>query len=229
MRAELGAIYEQVNITDIPVELIDSLKEDAGISVLPKLTFRLERDTRNNLLLPIRGTVYRLDVEYVGGFLGGDEDFVKLTTNWSRYQNFYGSNIYAWNYRLGWAVGTASDPHVPITDRFAFGGGRSLRGYTSLNIEAVEGKLSRGRVLIQTNQEIRRPLIWKFWASTFVDAGNIYEDFKHIRWDNILVSGGVGLQYISPVGPIRLDYGHRLIRGDYPRGGRFHISILYAF
>jgi outer membrane protein insertion porin family len=225
----LDLAYEKVTITGIPDDMIARLKKDEGISVKRKLILRINRDTRNDLLLPISGTVYRLDAEYVGGLLGGDEDFVKLTTSWSRYQNFYGSNIYAWNYRVGWAVGTTSDQHVPITDRFAFGGGRSLRGYASLDVASVGGGLAGGRVLIQTNQEIRRPLFWKLWTSMFVDIGNIYEDFKYTRWDNLLLSGGVGVQYISPVGPIRLDYGHRLIHGDYPRGGRFHISILYAF
>jgi outer membrane protein insertion porin family len=63
----------------------------------------------------------------------------------------------------------------------------------------------------------------------FVDVGNIYEDFKYFKWKTLLVSGGLGIQYISPVGPVRLDYGRRLVRGDYPSGGRFHFSILYAF
>lgn len=231
MHGRVEIVYEKVNITGIPADQVEQKKKEEGISVKRKLIFALDRDTRNNPLLPIRGTVYRVGAEYVGGFLGGDEDFVKLTTSWSRYQNFYGSNIYAWNYRFGWVVGTDSDPYVPTTDRFYFGGGKTLRGYRTLDVgpRTPEGELAGGRVLIQTNQEIRRPLFWKLWASLFIDVGNIYEDFDQIRWDNLLVSGGVGVQYISPVGPIRLDYGHRLIHDTYPRGGRFHFSILYAF
>ncbi|MBU1318406.1 MAG: BamA/TamA family outer membrane protein [candidate division Zixibacteria bacterium] len=226
-----GIEYEQVKITGIPADELDDLKKEEGISVQRKVLFLLERDTRNNLLLPIRGSYARLDAEYVGGFLGGDNSFVKLQGNVSRYQNFYGSNIYAWQYRIGWVLGTASDPYVPTTDRFYFGGGKSLRGYVSSSVgpATAEGEPAGGRVLIQTNQEVRRPLFWNFWGSTFIDAGNNYEDFKYFKLDNLLVSGGVGLQYISPVGPIRLDYGHRLIHGGYPPGGRFHFSILYAF
>jgi outer membrane protein insertion porin family len=229
MRSEAEIILQKVSIPGISDATLDTLKQAGEISVKRKLVLRLDRDTRNNLLLPIRGTIFHVDMEYVGGILGGDDDFVKLAANWSRYQNFYGSNIYAWNYRAGWVIGTARDPRVPVTDRFVIGGGRSIRGYTSLEIAAVGAEVARGQVLIQTNQEIRRPLVWKLWASVFLDVGNIYEDFKDIRWDNLLVSGGAGIQYISPVGPIRLDYGHRLIHDDYEKGGRFHISILYAF
>ena len=62
-----------------------------------------------------------------------------------------------------------------------------------------------------------------------MDIGNNYEDWDDIRLDNLLVSGGAGLQYISPVGPIRIDYGHRIVHPGYPEEGRFHLSILYAF
>ena len=230
-RAWGGIAYEKVNITGIPSEQAEELKKEEGISVKRKLLFSMERDSRNNLLLPIRGSYLRWDAEYVGGFLGGDNSFIKLTANWSKYQNFYGSNIYAWNYRLGWVVGTGSDPYVPTTDRYYFGGGKSLRGYASNEVgpRTEEGERAGGRVIIQTNQEIRRPLFWKLWGLAFIDVGNNYEDFRYIKFDNILVSTGLGLQYISPVGPIRLDYGHKLIRDSYPAGGRFHFSILYAF
>jgi outer membrane protein assembly complex protein YaeT len=230
-RSWAGAVWQKVNITGIPAELKDSLQNEEGISVRRKLIFGLERDTRNNLLLPISGSYFRFDSEYVGGFLGGDESFIKLTASVSRYQNFYGSNVYAWNYRFGWAAGIESDPYVPTTDRFYFGGGKSLRGYPSNSVGPLneKGDPEGGRVVLQTNQEIRRPLFWKFWGSAFVDIGNNYEDFEYIKFDNLLASGGVGLQYISPVGPVRVDYGHRLVRDSYPAGGRFHFSILYAF
>jgi len=226
-----GVAYEKVNITGIPADQLEELKKEEGISVKRKLLISLERDTRNNLLLPIRGSYFRLDAQYVGGFLGGDDSFVKFTSNLSRYQNFYGSNVYAWNYRFGWVEGTGDDPYVPTTDRYYFGGGKTLRGYGANDVGPLtdEGEPAGGRVLLQTNQEIRRPLFWKFWGSVFVDVGNIFEDFEYIKFSELLVSLGAGLQYVSPVGPVRLDYGHRLVRGPYDQGGQFHISILYAF
>lgn len=223
--------YEKVNITGIPEAQLDDLKEEKGISVYRRLELTWERDTRNNLLLPISGTLIRIDGEHVGGFLGGDNHFEKIETSVARYQNFSGSNIYAWHYRVGWAVGIESDPYVPTTDRFYMGGAKTIRGYRA-NEVGPQDETDRsvgGRVLVQSNQEIRRPLFWKLWGSIFMDIGNNYEDWDDIRLDNLLVSGGAGLQYISPVGPIRIDYGHRIVHPGYPEEGRFHLSILYAF
>jgi outer membrane protein insertion porin family len=226
-----GIEWEKINITGIPIEQLDELKEEEGISVKRKLLFSFERDTRNNLLLPIRGSYYRFDSEYVGGFLGGDNSFIRIQGSVSKFQNFYGSNIYAWNYRFGWAEGTGSDPYVPSVDRFYLGGAKTIRGYPANQVTPHDddGNLTGGLVMFHSNQELRRPLVWKLWCSAFIDAGGNYEDFEFIRLENLLVSGGVGLQYISPVGPVRVDYGHRLIHPGFGPGGRFHLSILYAF
>jgi|GEM_PF-4482671 len=35
--------------------------------------------------------------------------------------------------------------------------------------------------------------------------------------------------FFTPIGPLRLDYGRRIIRRNDPEGGRLHLSILYAF
>ncbi len=227
-----GAIsYEKVNITGIPENQLEQLKEEEGISVYRRLAVTWERDTRNNLLLPVSGTLIRFMGEHVGGFLGGDNHFEKLEASVARYQNFSGSNIYAWHYRAGWAFGSGSNPYVPTTDRFYMGGAKTIRGYRANEVGPKDerGRPVGGRVLIQSNQEIRRPLFWKLWGSIFIDVGNNYDDWDDIRIDNLLVSGGAGVQYISPVGPIRIDYGHRLIHPGYPKDGRFHLSILYAF
>jgi len=226
-----GLAYETVNITGIPPDQTDALRQEEGISVQRKFELAYELDSRNNLLLPIDGYYVRVESERTGGFLGGDNHFVKIDARASAYQNISGSNVYAWQYRLGWAVGTESIPYVPTIDRLYLGGAKTIRGYRSNEIgpKNENGSAAGGHVVLQTNQEIRRPLFWKLWGSTFVDIGNNYDKFDEVRWDNLLISAGIGLQYISPVGPVRIDYGHRLVHPGFEEKGRFHLSILYAF
>ena len=79
------------------------------------------------------------------------------------------------------------------------------------------------------NQELRFPVYGKLWASIFTDMGNGWESLSNVRPSNILFSYGLGVQFLSPAGPIRLDYARRMENGIYTEDDRFHITILYAF
>jgi outer membrane protein insertion porin family len=63
----------------------------------------------------------------------------------------------------------------------------------------------------------------------FTDLGNGWASFSDAGLDNILFSYGVGIQFISPAGPLRLDFAHRVEAAGYNAGDRFHVTILYAF
>jgi len=81
------------------------------------------------------------------------------------------------------------------------------------------------------NQEFRRPIIGRFWMSSFFDAGNSWTGWNDL---DLSVNGaaygyGAGVQYISPAGPIRLDYARRIRTRRYASDDRWHFSILYAF
>ena len=45
----------------------------------------------------------------------------------------------------------------------------------------------------------------------------------------VLFAYGAGVQFVSPAGPVRFDYAHRLDNGIYKADDRFHVTILYAF
>jgi outer membrane protein insertion porin family len=77
--------------------------------------------------------------------------------------------------------------------------------------------------------ELRTPVKGKLWFTLFGDAGNNWLRFRDIRLDDMLVSMGVGLQYLAPVGPIRLDYARRVVHPGHPKSDRVHLSILFSF
>ena len=47
--------------------------------------------------------------------------------------------------------------------------------------------------------------------------------------DRFRSSVGLGLRYITPIGPMGLLYGHKLDREEGESAGRFHLSIGYSF
>ncbi len=91
------------------------------------------------------------------------------------------------------------------------------------------GTPTGGKVMILSNAEYRRVLFWKFGYTIFVDAGNIWGKTKDVNLKDFKLSSGLGLQFFTPVGPLRLDYGRQLPIKMSPQSGRFHLSILYAF
>ncbi len=229
--------YEEVDIavdgeTATPAEL-EQFREEEGISVNRRFILQLERDSRPilNRFNPASGsyTIYR--AEYVGGILGGDNDFVKLLWSWSRYQRLGTNSVFATRFRLGWVNEFGQSENVPTKERFYLGGAYTIRGFpeNEFGPKNSDGTSTGGEVIGLMNVEIRKPLVYNFWGSIFVDAGFNEESLAAVKFTSPAVTTGFGIEYMSPVGPLRIDYGQRTSVNGYPSGGQFHFGILYAF
>ncbi len=166
--------------------------------------------------------------------MGGDNNFFKSTFSWSRYNQLGKRNIlnvFATRIKFGYAEELTRKDYVPTFDRFYMGGASTIRGYQENGMGPVDetGTPTGGKVMIVGNLEYRRELFWKFGYTIFVDAGNLWEKVKYIKMKGFKLTSGLGIQFFTPVGPLRLDYGRQLPIKKSPKTGRFHLSILYAF
>jgi outer membrane protein insertion porin family len=223
--------FEHVNIYGVEPQNMFEFRSEQGISMRRKIDVTVVRDTRRDKFLPRQGSYTTYFAQYVGGFLAGDENFVKLEFSWARYQKATGNLIYATRIKTGWVKEFGRTHEVPLYDRFYLGGANSIRGFAEKSIGPRNelGTNVGANAYAIFNQELRFPLFWKFWSSVFSDLGNGWESFGDVSAENILFSFGVGIQFISPAGPIRLDYAHRLENEIYHEDDRFHFTILYAF
>ncbi|MCI0331288.1 MAG: BamA/TamA family outer membrane protein [candidate division Zixibacteria bacterium] len=229
-RLTLGASLEEINIFDVPPSEEERFKAEKGINVRRKLSASFEKDTRGSILIPTGGSYTRLEGEMLGGPLGGDAHFLKLNFYWNRYQPLAGNNILATRFRWGQAFLIGERRNLPSVDQFYLGGANSLRGYPENSIVPLDTASSRPvKSLFLTSLEIRRPLFWRFWGNLFSDFGNVFRRNKDIVPDDILVTVGAGLQFFTLIGPLRVEYGKRVIHGNLPPGERVHFSILFAF
>lgn len=236
-KAWLTGSYEQVNIYSIPPGELETYKEEQGINIRRKIIFSGEKDTRGNIFIPLDGSFTQVYAELVGGFLGGDNHFFKTWFSWARYNNLSRRkklNVLATRVKLGYSEGLSRSDLVPSFDRFYMGGASTMRGFEENSMGptmVVDEKRvpTGGEVMILGNLEYRRALFWKFGCAIFVDAGNLWEELKHINGRDFKLSSGIGIQFFTPVGPLRLDYGRQLPIKESPKTGRFHLSILYAF
>ena len=226
--------YQQVNIYDIAPDTLEIYKEEQGINVRRKIILSGEKDTRDNIFIPLKGSFTRVHTEFVGGFLGGDNNFFKLILSWSRYNRLSKRNILnvlATRLKFGYMQGLSRKDYVPTFDRFYMGGASTIRGYKENNMGPKDesGVPTGGKIMMLGNLEYRRALFWKFGCAIFIDAGNIWFNTKHVNMKDIKLTSGMGIQFFTPVGPLRLDYGRQLPIKESPDTGRFHLSILYAF
>ncbi len=226
--------YQQVDIYDIHRDKLETYKQEQGINVRRKMILSGERDTRDNIFVPLKGSFSQIYAEYVGGILGGDNNFFKLILSWSRYNRLSKRNVLnvlATRVRFGYTQGLSRKDYVPTFDRFYMGGASTIRGYeeNSMGPKDEGGIATGGKIMMLGNLEYRRALFWKFGYAVFVDAGNLWFSTKHVNAKDIKLSSGVGLQLFTPVGPLRVDYGRQLPLKESPDTRRFHLSILYAF
>ncbi len=228
-KAWLSFIHEDVKF-DIDSLNSRQLRQAEGISLTNKIALTFEKDTRPNILVPTSGSLTRLDLEWAGSFLGGDVEFYKAVGSWARYQ-LYAASIFATRLKVGYVMEHSRKDTVPTIDRFYLGGANSIRGYQENLIGplAKDGSPSGGQFFSIANVEMRTPVIWKLWFTVFGDLGNNWDRPADVKLEHVLVTLGVGLQYISPVGPLRLDYGRRVIHHGYPAKARMHLAILFSF
>jgi len=92
---------------------------------------------------------------------------------------------------------------VPASMRFFAGGDQSIRGYKYESISPeLDGNLVGGKYLATGTLEYNYQFSPSWRAALFVDGGTSTNDFS----EDINVGAGVGIRWLTPVGPIRIDH-----------------------
>ncbi|MCZ4322409.1 autotransporter assembly complex protein TamA [Pseudomonas anguilliseptica] len=119
--------------------------------------------------------------------------------------------------------GTESDgfAKVPPSLRFFAGGDQSVRGYDyqSLSPENRAGDKIGGRYLFTSSLEYQYSLTERWRLAGFFDQGNTFDS---LQIPSLKSAVGLGVRWVSPLGPLRLDLAHPL---DDQGGVRLHFSM----
>lgn len=173
-------------------------------------TFTHVFDNRDNYFNATKGRRLSVTTEWGGHGLGGDYDYYKFTAEGRFYKALGNGHVLA--LRL---MGGYIDGDISYNNLFDLGGADSLRGY--------EDDQFKGRKMYEATLEYRIPVAKKVEAVLFTDVGSAWDVQEgKMPWyqddDSIHAAVGVGLRVQTPLGPIRLDYGH----GDQ---NKFHFSF----
>ncbi len=215
------------------------------------LTFYGKMDKRKNLFNPtnssyVDGTVSFSYSEALDKSIALTNQYITLIGSWQRYQpwrpkvpGFSRAHFtLASRLKSGAIVETGKNKVIPHPDRFYAGGATTVRGYHEQllgparvlddqgRIEAADG----GKLLFLSNAEIRIPLFWVVVMEYFVDGGYVWPELAAFRPGDIKFTTGAGLAFLTPLGPVRVDYGHKLMPTDRdPSPGAFHFGLYFAF
>ena len=188
------------------------------------------RDTRDKPLDAHKGSYQTLDFQLSPKALGSSDNVARLFGQMAYYWQAQPWLVFANNVRVG-LISSFAGSHVPFSQRFFSGGADSLRGFplngagpqsTALLCTAENNPAtcttsvavpSGGNQLFIFNSEGRFPIPIKkgLGGVIFYDGGNVYSSINlHELVRDYNNSVGFGLRYNTPVGPVRIDFGHDL-------------------
>lgn len=212
-----------------------SSTEDTSLFGLPPGTqsqfqVGITRSTLNHPIFPFSGSRQSWNVELNGGLLGGDGDFTRHLvegTWWVPVGQVGGDGPDAGRpiiFALGTSVKAGAifgDPSNFPFDRFWMGGvqfGQQLRGYDETSVTPFgffperSGAISDidrlGDSFLTVTAELAMRLNDNISLSAFMDAGNVWNDPLDIDPTRLFRGAGLGVQLVTPFGPIGLDYAY---------------------
>jgi outer membrane protein insertion porin family len=236
--------YEIVTPTADDPSIIGGIdRQDQPIRI-SSLGAALIRDTRDDPAAPKTGWFLLADTKWAFPLFQADAKFLKVLGQAARFFPA-GRTVVATSLRLGAIASFAEcDPaanpaclpnlEVPINERI-FAGGRTTHRAFPLDNLGIEGQTLKsgtgigGNALVLANVEWRFPVLGDLGMTIFVDAGNVWASPDRVRFSEIRYGTGLGLSFMTPVGPLRLEYGMKLDRQPGEDAGAFNFSIGYPF
>ncbi|HEX7707137.1 MAG TPA: translocation/assembly module TamB domain-containing protein [Thermoanaerobaculia bacterium] len=241
-------------IDGIPVEGLDRSLLDIQISSFTPTFFW---DTRDDIIDPRRGFFTSASIEYAFPLISADANFLKEYVQGAWFRPLSSNTVLALSGRIGLIqpLGGTTSNDVPLSERFTAGGETTHRGfaldrlgdlcreadttpiagcmptlYQRVEDGAFAGPLLPigGSGLLLLNAEYRFPVFGPVGGAIFVDAGNVFAE-DTIRFDKLRYGAGIGVRYLSPVGPLRFDIGRPLDRRHYDNSFQFFLTLGYAF
>jgi len=232
VRAYTSYKYEEIEISNVMPTASLIIQDQVGISTTSSITGALRRDSRDQFLDPSTGSDNTLSIDFAGGPLGGSNYFTKYGFNSSWYTTPFGEVTFMLHGRIDYIQSYAGH-RLPLYERFRLGGINSIRGFKAYTIgpKAPNGEVIGGDKELLFNVECIFPLIpvAKIKGLVFFDAGNAFDVGEAYKLEDLRTSAGVGIRWISPVGPLRLEWGYNLRPkpGERRHGWDFSIGTFF--
>lgn len=222
-RGDITYNYERATIDNVDLNASSTIMEQKGTKTTSSITPAIVRDSRDNFLDPHTGSRNSLYMTYAG--LGGDNAFLKGVIDSSWFLPV-GETTFSIRGRYGYATGISGKP-LPLYERFYVGGIYTIRGlgFGEAGPRDSNGEVIGGKNQIVFNAEYIFPIVSeaRLKGVIFFDTGKAYDSLKDSG--DFRYTSGAGFRWISPIGPLRLEYGYNLDKKPEETKGRWEFTF----
>ena len=232
----VSATFEQTRITtgaNMPNAYTTYIKEFGATSQSIPLSVGWARDSRDSVLAPSKGRLVRLNGEVGVGDL-------RYYRNNAQFQEFFPLGkkyTLAVNAEVGYGDGL-NGKNFPVFKNYYAGGLGSVRGFQQGSLGPQDTGCTSTvwcpiggskKILLNTEFYVPFPGVGNdrtLRLYSFVDVGNVFDT---IELDEMRSSFGLGLSWISPVGPLRFAVAKpiRKFEGDRMQSFQFQIGTSF--
>ena len=219
--------------TNLPAAYVTYANQFGFVSTGVPLTVGWARDSRDSALVPNNGVFQRVTAEWG---VGGDTRYISSSYQYQQYFALNKQFTIAFNGDIALGKGLSGRP-FPLFKNFFGGGLGSVRGFEQGSLgprDASTGAGLGGAKKVNLNFELLAPFPGAGNDRTlrmfgFVDVGNVYAESQPIRFNDMRSAAGVGVSWISPVGPLRLAIARpiRKFAGDKIQTVQFQIGTSF--
>jgi outer membrane protein insertion porin family len=235
---------EDTDISNLtPGVTIPSISEEAGKQLSSSIIPTLVRNTLNHPFDPTEGSVQNFSLQFAG--IGAGTNFLVAEGRTRWFYPFYrsqswGTFVASTGARAAWGIGqdARNGNDIPLFERFFPGGINSIRGFQSRTLgprepvfsstgEIIDTTPVGGSVQLINNNEIIFPIIESIGLRgvLFADVGNAWTHDQGFDLNDLRYSVGWGVRWLSPMGPLRLEFGFPLNAKNGERTSRFAFSF----
>ncbi len=224
--AKLAATYRFINRWDWRQQVSLGVQHDESEIggevieadfVIPGIS--LDRTSADDALYPTRGWRLFGEIKGASDTLLSSESFIQMNIAGKGIRTI-GPGRLMLRFDAGTTVTNDLDS-LPTSIRYFAGGDQTVRGYRyeSLGPENAAGDVIGGKHKLSAGLEYDFPIMDNWKLAVFADAGNAFNDFADYE---LKTGAGVGVRWLSPIGPIRVDLASAL---DNDNKLRLHITM----
>ncbi len=207
---------DSISVLDEKYTIADVTEKSTNLIISTDLS----RTKSKNPINPNQGWRARLSLSGASDALGSATDFIRTEADYKQISSLNDKTRLIARTRLG-ALWVDDFNQLPASLRFFAGGDRSVRGFDFEELGPTDdvNNVLGGQYVATASVEMDYLIKPSWRIATFIDAGNAFGSGR----EDIEYSAGIGARWLSPIGPVRLDFANALSTPE--KSWRVHFSI----